>query len=151
MVFAEYECTGVGINGSTSAVIYQNYSFNTALVMMVASLIASMTLGLYLDNVLPVKFGSRKSPIFCCLPSSYKCCREERQRRVQTGEEAMDAVEDDDEFESMNVGENNYEPPTLVSKRQEQFGDYLRIENLKKTYDGGFQAVKGLNVKMYSN
>ena len=59
-------------------------------------------------------------------------------------------VEEDDRFEMMNVGENNYESPSLVCKRQEQYGDYLRIEGLQKTFDGGFQAVKGLNVKMYS-
>ena len=27
----------------------------------------------------------------------------------------------------------------------------MKIENLQKTFDGGFRAVKGLNVKMYSN
>ena len=74
-MFAEYECTGVGIDGSTAAVIYQNYSFDTSLVMMVVSLFVFAILGLYLDNVLPVKYGRRKSPIFCFLPSTYGCCR----------------------------------------------------------------------------
>ena len=27
----------------------------------------------------------------------------------------------------------------------------MKIKNLSKTYDNGFQAVKNLNVKMYSN
>ena len=49
-----------------------------------------------------------------------------------------------------NVGENNYESPPLVCRRLEQSGDYLRIENLQKTFSGGFQAVKGLNIKMYN-
>lgn len=61
----------------------------------------------------------------------------------------MPPAEEDDEFERRNVGGNNYESPSLVCKRQEQLGDYLRIEDLKKEF-GDFQAVKGLNVKMYS-
>ena len=130
VVFAEYECTGVGIDASTAAVVYQNYSFDTGLFMMVVSLILFTVIGLYFDNVLPVKYGTRKSPIFCCLPRSYKCCRGERQRRVDQAGEDSAVVDDDDEFEKMNVGENNYESPSLVCKRQEQFGDYLRIENL---------------------
>ena len=28
-------------------------------------------------------------------------------------------IDEDDEFERANVGEDNYEPPTQVSKRQE--------------------------------
>jgi ABC-type Fe3+/spermidine/putrescine transport system ATPase subunit len=35
--------------------------------------------------------------------------------------------------------------------RQETEGRYLRIHNLKKTYDNGFVAVAGLNLKMYQN
>ena len=61
-----------------------------------------------------------------------------------------DAEGYDDQFEMANVGEANYEAPPLVCRRLEQFGDYLRIENLQKTFPGGFQAVKGLNVKMYN-
>ena len=49
-----------------------------------------------------------------------------------------------------NVGEANYEAPPLVCRRQEQYGDFLRIAGLQKTFPGGFQAVKGLNVKMYN-
>ena len=150
VVFAEYECTGVGIDSSTASVIYQNYSYDTALFMMLVSLVFFTVFGLYLDNVLPVKFGRRKSPFFCCLPRSYPCCRgERRERRVETGDESLPPGEEDDEFERRNVGDNNYEAPSLVCKRQEQFGDYLRIEDLRKDF-GDFQAVKGLNVKMYS-
>lgn len=35
--------------------------------------------------------------------------------------------------------------------RQGLDGQYLRIEGLEKTYDDGFHAVKGLNVKIYKN
>ena len=29
-------------------------------------------------------------------------------------------------------------------------GDYLKIEDLRKTFSGGFRAVQGVNVKMYN-
>lgn len=150
-MFAEYEGTGVGIDWSTAGVIYDNYSFDTGLWMMVASLVAFTALGLYLDSVLPSKYGKRKSPIFCLLPRSYKCCRSERRRVAQAGDDVLPAADGhDDQFEVANVGAANYEAPPLVCRRLEQYGDYLRIENLRKTYPGGFQAVKGLNVKMYN-
>ena len=130
-MFSNYECTGVGIDSSTAAVIYQNYSFDSALYMYLFSMLIFTLLGLYLDNTLPVKFGRRKNPCFCILPRTYKCCRGERQRRTEAeaGYNTV-AVDENDEFEKANVGENNYEPPSQVSKRQEQFGDYLKIENL---------------------
>ena len=154
VVFAEYEGTGVGIDWSTAGVVYQNYSFDTGLWMMCVSLVAFTMLGLYLDAVLPSKFGKRKSPIFCLLPRSYKCCRRERRRAQvqQTGDDVLpDSSEgQDDAFEMANVGAANYEAPPLVCRRQEQYGDFLRIEGLQKTFPGGFRAVKGLNVKMYN-
>ena len=81
VVFAEYECTGVGIDTSTAAVVYENYSFDTGLGMMLFSLVFFVLFGLYLDNVLPVKYGKRKHPCFCVLPRSYKCCRGEKKRK----------------------------------------------------------------------
>ena len=151
-VFAEYEGTGVGIGWSTAGVVYQNYSFDTGLWMMCVSLVTFTALGLYLDAVLPFKYGKRESPIFCLLPRSYGCCRRERRRVQETGDDVLPSTNDaqDDQFEMENVGEANYEAPPLVCRRQEQYGDYLRIEGLQKTFPGGFQAVKGLNVKMYN-
>ena len=45
----------------------------------------------------------------------------------------------------------NYESVPAICRRLEQTGDYLRIENLKKTFSGGFRAVKGINLKMYDS
>lgn len=45
----------------------------------------------------------------------------------------------------------NYESPPVICKRLEATGDYLRIENLQKTFGGGFRAVRGVNVKMYDS
>jgi hypothetical protein len=52
------------------------------------------------------------------MPRSYKCCKGERHRRTEA-EGGYTKVEEDDEFERANVGDNNYEAPSQVSKRQE--------------------------------
>ena len=79
-VFANYEGTGVGLDASTTAVIYEEYSFNTALAMLLFDFFLFFFLGLYLDKILPSDFGQRLSPCFLCTPSYYRCCRSSRNR-----------------------------------------------------------------------
>lgn len=150
IVFAEYECTGVGIDSSTAAVIYQNYSFNTALAMMAASFALFFTLGLYLDKIIPSKYGSTKNPCFCFMPSTYACCRRDRRRRqVDDGDaEGQLLAAADNDFEAATLGPNNYEAPPLLTKRLEAQGDYLKVQGLTKEF-GNFIAVNNLNVKMF--
>lgn len=54
-------------------------------------------------------------------------------------------------MEARNLKPENYEPVASEVARQALDGQYLRIEGLEKTYDNGFQAVKGLNLKIYKN
>jgi hypothetical protein len=56
---------------------------------------------------------------------------------------------DNDDLEVRNLQPCNYEAVSAEIARQEIDDRYLRIENLQKTYDNGFYAVKGLNLKMY--
>lgn len=44
----------------------------------------------------------------------------------------------------------NFEPVQKELLKQEADQKILKITDLKKTFDNGFQAVKGLNVKMYT-
>ena len=74
-LFAEYECTGVGLTEVTAGAVFNNYSFNTALAMLTVSAIVFTVLGLYLDKVIPSRFGSTRSIIFCLKPSHYGCCK----------------------------------------------------------------------------
>lgn len=78
--FVQYECTGAGMNSQTSGQLYNNYSFRTALIMMSVSAISFMLVGMWLDAVLPSKFGKRRSVCFCLSPSFYGCCRQNRRR-----------------------------------------------------------------------
>lgn len=99
-VFANYEGTGVGLDSSTASVIYQEYSFNSALVMLFADFLIFFFLGLYLDKVIPSDFGQRESPFFLCTPSYYRCCRPRRNNRAMPADqEALVYSEQDDIFE----------------------------------------------------
>ena len=151
IVFSQYESNGVGINKSTAAVVYQNYSFNTALYMFMVSFVVFMLLGIYLDNVIPSKFGKRRSPCFCLQPSFYGCCRRQRRQRLGLDEEqALINQQSDDAFERDQIGNNNYESPPDVCKRMEANGDFMKISGLTKEF-GNFIAVNNLNVKMYDS
>lgn len=107
-----------------------------------------------MDKVLPSSFGQRLNPCFLCMPSYYKCCRSSR-RRADVGDNDdqnnLLANADEDQFESRNIPEGNYESPAVICKRMEATGDFLQIQDLRKTFSGGFQAVRGVNVKMYNS
>ena len=57
--FANYEGTGVGLDSSTVSVIYEEYSFNSALWMLFLDFLLFFLVGLYLDKVIPSDFGQR--------------------------------------------------------------------------------------------
>ena len=38
-----------------------------------------------------------------------------------------------------------------MCERLEMTNEYLKIDNLQKTFSGGFQAVRGVNMKMYQD
>jgi len=73
VVFANYESTGVGIDSSTAAALFENYDFNTALSMLAVSFLFFFLLGLYLDRVIPSTYGKPQNPCFCFLPSFWGC------------------------------------------------------------------------------
>ena len=60
-------------------------------------------------------------------------------------------LEDSDAFERNQMPPENYESPPQICKRLEKSGDYLCINSLYKTFSGGFQAVKGVSMKMYES
>ena len=123
--------------------------------MMLLDFFIFFLLGLYMDKVIPSDFGQRLNPCFLCTPSYYKCCRRKRRRGQNLQNFSSDQnnalIDDDDAFERDQMPPENYESPPLLCKRLEQSGDYLRIDNLQKTFSGGFRAVKGVNMKMYDS
>jgi ATP-binding cassette subfamily A (ABC1) protein 3 len=126
--------------------------------MLIVGLIFWTLLGFYCEAVLPKEYGSKRHPCFMFFPSTYKgCCggnvdddmtEEERERRSTLLQKDS---EDKDGMEVRNLKKENYEPVAAEVARSALDGQYLRIENLEKTYDNGFQAVNGINVKIYQN
>jgi ABC-type glutathione transport system ATPase component len=124
--------------------IYQNYTVGSALIIMTISLFLFLFLGLYLDNVLPSTYGIRRPVCYCCIPSFW--CRDRGRRRSQ-----VDKSEKIDEyFEAQGMNPLNFEPVQKELLKQETDKKILKVTDLKKTFDNGFQAVKGINVKMYT-
>ena len=56
IILAEYEGNGIGIDSSTAAIEFNDYSFDTALYMLLLDFFIFLLLGLYMDKVL--SFGS---------------------------------------------------------------------------------------------
>ena len=56
IILAEYEGNGIGIDSSTAAIEFNDYSFDTALYMLLLDFFIFLFLGLYMDKVL--SFGS---------------------------------------------------------------------------------------------
>jgi hypothetical protein len=56
-VFARYEGGGAGLDASTASIVYGNYSFDSALFMLLVDFWLFLALGLYLDRVLPLGYG----------------------------------------------------------------------------------------------
>lgn len=48
-----------------------------------------------------------------------------------------------------NLNPEYYEPVNIEVAKLEINDHFLKIEGLKKTFSNGYQAVKGINVKMY--
>lgn len=142
----------MGINHDTAQIEYNSFSFDTSLYMMAADFAIFFVLGFYLDKVLPSEFGQRLNPCFCFLPSYWR--RTSRRNPNQVNDDNLEEnliADDDNTFETEQMPIENYEAPPPVCKRLEATGDYLKIDNLQKTFSGGFRAVKGVNMKMYDS
>ena len=80
-VFANYEGNGIGLNSDNVSFVFDNFTFNYALVMLFVDFILFTFLGLYLDKIIPSEFGQRLSPFFLCQPSYYRCGSNANRRR----------------------------------------------------------------------
>ena len=63
----------------------------------------------------------------------------------------FDDVETTREFETKYLNPKCYENVQVQDVLKEETGDLLTVTDLMKTYPGDIHAVRGLNVKMYSD
>ena len=97
-------------------------------------------LGIYLELVMPKTYGGRRSPCFFITD-----CFEKREREKIDNTE----VGEDADFETQFLNKNCYEAPSRAQVAKEETDGVLRITELFKTYDNGFKAVSGINLKMF--
>ena len=48
------------------------------------------------------------------------------------------------------MDKKNYEPVAPETARLELDNQYMKVQDLTKVYPNGFQAVNGINLKMYN-
>lgn len=86
------------------------------------------------------------------MPRFYGCCRGDRNRNRAVNDDEENFLEgEDDAFEQAQMPPENYEAPPVIAKRLQAANAYLRIENMRKVFSGGFVAVGGVNMKMYES
>jgi ATP-binding cassette, subfamily A (ABC1), member 3 len=116
---------------------------------MIISLLLFFWIGIWLDNVLPSAYGLRKGWCFCLSPH-YWCGRTRRPRKNSKNSIDAESAEDELYFEAKYMKKDNFEPVARDLIKQEADKKILKVTDLKKTFENGFQAVKGVNLKMYN-
>ncbi|XP_078049321.1 phospholipid-transporting ATPase ABCA3 isoform X2 [Augochlora pura] len=110
-------------------------SVGVILIYSLLGLLLHFTLAIYINAILPGKYGVRKDPFYFL-----KCLKKNK----------VNQHEDIDNFDYENIDNENFEP---VTKGVLTPG--IQIRNLKKTYKTGFlrktvvQAVKGISLDLY--
>ncbi len=126
----QFEVSGVGLQMSNMSTVFQYYSMSSCFITMVISLFMFLSLGIWLDNILPSAYGLRKSCCFCCLPS-YWCGRTRKsERTVKKGSRNavdIETPEDQTLFETKYMDKKNYEPVSKDLIKLEAEHKYLKI------------------------
>jgi hypothetical protein len=120
---------------------YQNFSVADSLWLLVVSGLNWIILGLYLEYALPKEYGRKKDPFFFLT-----CCCESKKKK----ETKIDDAHADD-FETKYLDKACYENVPFEVAHKESENKILKVSNLEKTFDNGFKAVNGVNVKMYED
>ena len=116
---------------------------------MIVSLLLFFWIGIYLDNTLPSAYGLRKGWCFC-LTSAFCCGRRDAKARRRQVSEGSEDHENDPNWETKYMDATKFEAAPRELTKLEQEKKVLKVSDLMKTFENGFQAVRGLNVKMYN-
>lgn len=164
-VFGNLEGSGVGLHFDNATEVISNYTFLRGLVMLLVSGVFFALLGFYLDKVVPRTYGERLPVFFCCTKKFCCCCcakqdddvfneehldRDEQERRSTLRDTKTSHTSVVDKFELKYLEKENYEPVPPEIARMELENQFLKIQDLTKVYPNGFQAVNGINLKMYN-
>eukprot|EP01084_Bolivina_argentea_P083041 150350_1 len=141
--FGKYEEGLIGLTWTNIDEPYQYFKFSTGLIMMFVDCILYIILAMYLDKIIPSKYGQHLPPYFIFQPSFW-CPNVMYTATINT----------------INDSENTERDPILTSKRYEQIDKQttpsIQIRNLTKWFSTGFNsepvvAVNSISLDIYPN
>lgn len=135
-ILADFELSEIGVSPSNWA--QDDFSFLTSLGMMAFDTLLYTTLGLYLERVLPSRYGAREHPLFFLRPAWWGY-----HGAASSGGAALSAAR----AEPMDSPSFEPPPPELMSRPS------VEIVGLVKRYGSGRlekTAVDGLHLSFYS-
>ena len=152
-----YETALIGIDWNNMDDEYDDFKFQTGLIMFAVDFVLYTLLGLYFDQVWPSRYGSKKPFYFICLKSSYSCFENDNNEN----EENIDNDDAKDlktrrilsrKFSLMDT--DVYED---VSQQYDEMEPAIQIRHLRKHFEGGIcssgdsvvKAVNGVSLDMY--
>jgi ATP-binding cassette, subfamily A (ABC1), member 3 len=149
-----FESSGIGLNWENSNDTYKNFKFGTCLWMNVLFFFVTLTLGLYLENVLPSAVGVRK-PFYYPFTKSYWFnvkTEEHHEEENHSGNKVGHSSEqEEDETDKREVNPANFEEVPEYLRRKEDQNEFIKISNLKKKFDQGLYAINDFNAEMYED
>lgn len=159
-----FESSQVGSNVENIFSEFNNFSVGHGLIMLAIDFVWISLFGLYMEQVMPKTFGTRKHPCFCFKRDFWPCLSKNKARIDVHRNNVQPLSQTDKNLDDDNAIENiyNFETALLSNKNcyerlsseimgQEKSGNFLKVEGIKKVYENGFKAVNGINVKMFSD
>lgn len=135
-----------GLQWNNIGISYQNYKVSHGLIVMALSGVGFTLIGLYFDNVIQQSYGTAKRWYFCLQPKFWGCrCGGKRKKLIDHSQAGSVAFEAEDYYMNKTFYQPVVNPELLAQEKEDQI---LKIVGLKKSF-GGFEAVKGVNLKMY--
>jgi len=132
----DLETARVGLTSDTVDLKIYSYQMTYHYIVMLLDVVIFVILGAYLDAVLPSEFGIQKHPLFCLRRSK------KSSGRVRRGDT-------DYKIQSMMQSNPNFEPAAKALVAQDESGESIRVQNLRKVYDTGKVAVDDVSFNMY--
>lgn len=141
---ASAEASGVGITFDTASELYGNYRFSTALWFMVLDFLLYTGMGLYLEQVIPKEYGTRKPWNFIFMPKYWTWCgSKNKEASVQSNADNVAvSISPSDSIEAVSN----------ELRAQEVNNKALIVKDLRKVFSvpGGEKvAVDSLDLKLY--
>lgn len=139
----KYESSLIGIQWNNIYDSYNNFTFNTCLVMLFVDSIIYIVLTLYFDYVWPSRYGQRLHPLFF-IKSTFWCPTNGRNNDI------------DDIFVSLQKQKSTSQYEKLHDKKYENIQPFISIRGLKKYFTNLFgkkgdaiKAVNGISLDLY--